>query len=329
MKSLRPIVLPIVLFLVLAACAGSTVMANVPPGAAETPQAGEIPADTLTATPLLPSTADLTTPTPEPSATASSTPEPTPTLDPEAWRSMPIIPAVNENARRIYQRGQELGNDPRAFSILGDCLSLPVNLFDKYGKGPGHFNLGEHTELQPVIDWFVGSLGRQSITLGNGFNSAAVLTPLLNDPNQCEKDETPLECEYRVHKPVIAFVALGTDDNLTPPDVYESRMRQIVEYSIEQGVVPILATKADNREGGDAFNRILALLAYTYDVPLWNFWAAAQPLPGHGLSDDRGHLTWSDPNRLDYQYAMQVAIPVRNLTALQALDAVWRGVTAP
>jgi hypothetical protein len=62
---------------------------------------------------------------------------------------------------------------------------------------------------------------------------------------------------------------------------------------------------------------------------MWNFWAAAQPLPSHGLTDDRGHLTWSDPNRLDFTYSMQVAIPVRNLTALQSLDAVWRAVTTP
>jgi hypothetical protein len=328
MRKLRLLLLVGLPLLLMTACAGSTVMANV---SESTPGSSSQPAESATSTPLLPNGEEPPTLTsiPEPTATLKPTAEPTPTMDPNAWQTMPIIPVVSENIRRIYRHGQELGNDPRAFSILGDCLSLPVSLFDKYGKGPGHYNLGDYASLQPVIDWFVGSFGRQSITLGNGFNSAAVLTPLLNDPALCEKDETPLECEYRVHRPSIAIIALGTDDNLTPADVYESRMRQIVEYSIEKGVVPILATKADNREGGDAFNRIIALLAYTYDVPLWNFWAAAQPLPGHGLIDDRGHLSWSDPNRLDFTYSMQVAVPVRNLTALQSLDAVWRAVTAP
>jgi len=66
-----------------------------------------------------------------------------------------------------------------------------------------------------------------------------------------------------------------------------------------------------------------------YDIPLWNFWAAAQPLPNHGLVGDEGHLAWADPNHFDYTYSMIVAIPVRNLTALLTLEAVWQGVTAP
>jgi hypothetical protein len=243
---------------------------------------------------------------------------------------MPIVPAADANTVRIYANGQSLGNDPHAFSILGDCISLPDSLFTDYGLGPGHYDLAEFGNLQPVIDWFLPSFQRQSVSLGNGFTTAAVLNPLFADPNQCEAKETPLACEYRIHRPSYALIALGTDDYLSPPDVYEQRMRQIVEYSISKGVIPILRTKADNREGGNAFNQVLARLAYDYDVPLWNFWLAVQPLPYQGLSDDRGHLTWTDPtdwNRADYPNSMQVAVPVYNLTALQTLDSIWRGVT--
>ncbi len=66
-------------------------------------------------------------------------------------------------------------------------------------------------------------------------------------------------------------------------------------------------------------------MAADYDVPLWNFWLAVQPLPGHGLTEDGFHLTFAR-NFFDDPVRMQSAWPVRNLTALQALDAVRKGI---
>ncbi|MBN2084575.1 MAG: SGNH/GDSL hydrolase family protein [Anaerolineales bacterium] len=261
------------------------------------------------------------------SATHTYTPSNTPTLAPDAWETMPVVPVASGTARAIFAEGQRLGNNPRAFSILGDCLSLPINLFGNYGR-PGKYNLGDYDYLQPVIDYFLESFLRQSVTVGDGFNTAAVLSPLRADPAQCGKGENPLECEYRLNVPSYAIISLGTDDWTIQPDVYEERMRRIVEYTIARGIIPILATKADNREGDNAFNKIVARLAYEYDVPLWNFWLAVQALPLHGVANEQGHLTWADPNHLDYTYSMQVAVPVRNVTALQTLEAVWKGVTA-
>jgi hypothetical protein len=98
-----------------------------------------------------------------------------------------------------------------------------------------------------------------------------------------------------------------------------------VEFSIEHGTVPILATKADNWEGDHSLNAAIARVAADYDVPLWNFWLAVQPLPGHGLTEDGFHLTFAR-NFFDDPVRMQSAWPVRNLTALQALDAVRKGI---
>jgi hypothetical protein len=280
---------------------------------------------TASATPTIPSA----TPTPTPTVTLTNTPTHTPTLAPDAWQSMPVVPASGGNARRIYGIGLGLGNDPHAFSILGDCLSLPYNLFGEMGKGPNHYKLGEFTYLQPAVEWFSESLKRRSVSLVNGFNTAAVLSPLRADPELCENDESPMVCEYRIHRPSYAIIALGTDDNTAAPEAYEERMRKIVDYTISKGIVPILATKADDREGNHAFNRIVANLAYEYGLPMWNFWAAVQPLPLHGLIDNRGHLSWADPDDFSNPAGMQRAVPVRSLTALQTLDSVWRGVTAP
>ena len=94
-------------------------------------------------------------------------------------------------------------------------------------------------------------------------------------------------------------------------------LRQIVEIVISYGGIPILSTKADNVEGDHSINRATVEIAHEYDIPLWNFWAAADILPDHGLDAGRDniYLTPDGWNR-------------RNFTALQALDAVWRAVTA-
>ena len=69
----------------------------------------------------------------------------------------------------------------------------------------------------------------------------------------------------------------------------------MIETCIEYGVVPILSTKADNLEGDGSINATIVRLAEEYEVPLWNFWAAIQDLPRHGLQEDGAHLTWN-PN---------------------------------
>jgi hypothetical protein len=95
-------------------------------------------------------------------------------------------------------------------------------------------------------------------------------------------------------------------------------MHKIIDYSIAHGAVPILSTKADNVEGGNSLNLATAKLAYEYDLPLWNFWRSVQLLPHHGM----------DPVRNDgFHISEDLAWPVRSLTALQALDSVWRGVS--
>jgi hypothetical protein len=96
------------------------------------------------------------------------------------------------------------------------------------------------------------------------------------------------------------------------PDVYENYMRKIIEYNIAQGTLPVLSTKADNVEGDHSINYTVAKLAYEYDLPLWNYWRAVQPLPNHGLdaTDPTGfHLNIDGWN-------------MRSFTALQVLEAI-------
>lgn len=252
-------------------------------------------------------------------------PSPTPTLGPDDWKKLPIVPEPSERVVEIFQRGLELGNNPNAFSKVGDCGSTPAWFLGDFDRGDKFYNLGEHEYLRLVIQAFQGSFERTSLAARSGFTATSLLTSLWTDLKSCQVNETPLECEYRLHKPVIAFITLGTND-IWLPDQFEPQMRKIIEYSLDQGVIPILATKADNAEGDGRINATIASLALEYDIPLWNFWLAVQPLPDHGLQEDEAHLTWGR-NLFDQPENLTKAWPIRNLTALQVLNVVWMKVT--
>ena len=262
-------------------------------------------------------------------ATSTSTLAPTatkPPLEQDAWMSMPVVPtAISSRAREIYQLGLELGTDPKHFSIIGDCQNVSSYFLAAFDN-PGDFSLGdEYAHLQPTIDYYQGSFSRISLAVKGGFNAAAVISPLRADPKSCKKNESPLDCELRVWKPSVVIVSMETWWSEKPAEEYDKYMRRVIDRIIEAGALPIIATKADNLEGDHSINATIAQIAYEYDIPLWNFWAAVQPLSNHGLSPDNFHLTFAR-NFFDDPARMKSAWPWRNLTALQTLDAVRRGL---
>jgi hypothetical protein len=262
-----------------------------------------------TQTPLQPNTA-VPSPIFTPSATAD------PRLPPEDWMNWPVVPETTKRVYEIYQHGIELGNNPQHFSKIGDCHNVKeafMGLFDK----PGWYKLrNENAHLQPVIDWFSGSFDRDGYAVQGGFNAAAVLNPTWADQEFCEPDESPVACEIRIHQPSFAIVSLELAWLGRTPERYEDYLRQVLDLLIAQGVVPILATKADNVEGDHAINYTTAKLAYEYDLPLWNFWRAAQDLPNHGM----------DPMRNDGFHISYEAWTERSFTALRTLDVIWGSV---
>ncbi len=263
----------------------------------------------------------------QPSSTSNAfTQTATPSIAPDAWVDAPVVPAaVSQRVRQIYALGQSLGNDPNAFSKIGDCDTSSDWFLDDFDGPATNYSLGANTNLKAVIAQFHGSYSRTSIAARQGFVAASVLSPIWSDPAQCQADETPLACEVRIHRPSFAFILLGTND-FNHQSEFEPNMRLILNYLIARGVVPILATKADDLEGDESINATIARLAAEYDLPLWNFWKAVQPLPDHGLQPDHSHLTWA-ANQFDNNNSMQSAWPWRNLTALQVLDVVWRGAS--
>jgi hypothetical protein len=265
---------------------------------------------------------DTSTATPENHKPTEVVTTASPTPDADAWQKAPIVPEISNRARQIFEEGLALGNDPQNFSKIGDSETFTSWFLAPFDKTPPTYRLGEYVYLQGVIHHFSGSYARQSIAARQGFNASSVFAPLWADPVLCEAGETPLACEFRLHQPAYVFILLGTND-IWHLDTFEEQIRRIIEYSINEGVIPILGTKADNLEGDGSVNRTLYTLALEYEIPLWNFWAAVQDLPQAGLDVDQAHLTFGY-NYFDDPKAMLNAWPVRNLTALQVLDAVLR-----
>jgi hypothetical protein len=268
-------------------------------------------------------------PTPEPTdhvleEPTQTLPTPTPTIAPQNWKDLPVLPRISSRAREIYEHGLSLGNNPNAFAKVGDCGSSISWFLGPFDQGPAHYSLGEYGYLEHLVDQFSGSFGRLSVAAQNGFTATSVFAPVWSDQTLCHPFEAPLACEYRVMKPSFAFIMLGTNDRWHL-DTFEDDMRKIIEYSINHGVLPIIGTKADNFEEDESINQTIVHLALEYEIPLWNYWLAVQSLPNQGLEKDGVHLTWG-PVRFDDPENLKLAWPVRNLTAMQALDLVWRDV---
>jgi hypothetical protein len=278
------------------------------------PATGSLPVASPTATvPIAPAPETIVAPTMVPNPTASAQTR----LPPEQWQNWPIVPVVTAHAIQIYQNSQAMGLDPHAFSKVGDCQSIKES-FMGYFDIPERYSLGnDYAYLQQTISNFSGHFNTDGQAVRGGFNAAAVLSPLWANPKACLAGEDPLDCELRITKPIIVIVSLEVWWNGRTPQAYEALMRHIIDDIIAHGAVPILATKADNVEGDNSLNLTTAKLASEYDLPLWNFWAAVQPLPAHGM----------DMKRNDGFHISTDAWTTRSFTGLEALDSVWRGLT--
>jgi hypothetical protein len=275
-------------------------------------------APTRTAAPVVHATATLPA-----SIEVQASPVPTASpLPPDFWQELPVIPGqVSPRVREIYRNGLALGNNPHVFSRIGDCASAAPAFLVGFD---GPYNLGAYTALQPTIDYFQGSFKRPSLAAKAGMNSAGLLTTLWTG-KQCLKNESLLDCQYRLDRPSFAFIAIGTNEAYyvhENPGSFEHNMRLILDDTIARGIVPILSTKADNVEGDQSINATIARLALEYQIPLWNFWLAAQPLPKHGMVDPEHLNSVSYTNFTDFSIpnSLEYGVQMHNLTALQMLD---------
>ncbi len=287
---------------------------------------------TATALPTTTATNPPPTATSVPTLTPSATPPPSPTPRPDPAffvNGVPVEhfivfpPEVEANVRRIFAHGQELGRNPHAFSKIGDSISLTSHYLARFDQGD--YRLGIYNRLQPAIDHYADSYERFGMAVRIGLHAWIAFRPGLADPEQCAPDEHMVACEIRLHNPSVFLIRLGTNDT-APGDAYERAIRHAIEYSIQNGIIPVLVTKSDRFEGDNRHNETMRRLAASYEVPLWDFDVIAGTLPDRGLGGDDVHLTmfghndYSDPATLSFGY------PLSDLTGLMMLDAIRRTV---
>ncbi len=281
---------------------------------------------------IVPEVIPTSTPVPPPTAT----PEPTPTATPTGPQEIngvplaqiaPMSPLIAQTVRDVFETGQTLGRNPNRFSKLGDSTILNPHFMGPFDEGA--YTLDAFGEMQPTLDWYTGSFARHGVAARHGLHSWTVFDPLWADKEWCEPNEDILMCEIRLNNPSVLFVRLGSND-AGAPSGFRYNVREVIETSMAQGVIPILGTKADRFEGDNTNNEIIRELAAEYNVPLWDFDLVAGTIEGRGLDTDNVHLIIDElPHDYTQPEAFQRGHAMQDLTALLALDRVRQIIQQP
>jgi uncharacterized protein YraI len=255
------------------------------------------------------------------------------------------ISGITSNSTQIFRRGQSFGNRANVFSKVGDSITATGHFM--YSFGWGRYNLHDYAYYQDVISYFSGTTARESNSFANGslaakpyWSSATVLDPASAEAGTCQPGEMPLVCEYRIVRPSVALIMIGTNDiGRSSPEQFQANLQTIVQISMDMGVIPVLSTlppRPGNASETTLFNQIIISTAQGYDVPLWDLYTSMLKLPGNGLDPDGVHPSFVGGEYSNYDPSgdftatnLQYGYPFRNLMGLQVLDAVWRQIIAP
>ena len=247
-----------------------------------------------------------------------------------------VISNITPTARDIFHKGKALGNRANVFVRVGDSISYSPEFLTPIGNG--QYNLGSYSQLLPTIQFFSAvnvrgagnSFANPPLAAGNGWGADRILQVGYAYTDVCGSD-SQLVCEYKHSKPAVALIMIGTNDSGgVAPDVYTANLKQIVEISINMGVIPVLSTiPVKHLTDWDAarvdeWNKIIRATAQQYQIPLWDYHFSMQNLPNQGIGSDGVHPSVPPDNgtanfntaNLNFGYTM------RNLTALQVLDAL-------
>jgi hypothetical protein len=226
------------------------------------------------------------------------------------------IPTITPQQRAIYRNSASYGKDVQMFTVAGDCNSQPAVYLQRIAAGL--YDVSRLGPLQATVVRFGRSFSRISLAARGGFDTSGMLDPSWADPALCDKTVGPFACEVWVSRASVIFIELGTGDQYEWKN-FEQNYRPLVEHALKKGVLPVLATKADDLEAASGapsgyINSVIRTLALEYKVPLLDFWAASRTLPNNGLLDEGG---------LDFHLS-PAGRDLHMLVTLQTLDAISR-----
>lgn len=317
--------------------ATSTPLPNLPTNTALPPETATAAAATITAQP--PTQTISTTTVAQPTTTTASQPVATAPSPPFGnFDPAPYVSGINDYTRQIYLTGQSLGNRANVFSKVGDSITVADQFLKPIGWN--QYNLHDYGYLADAVAYWSAALARTSNSFSNnslaakgGWSSFSVIATSASDKTYCKQNESPLVCEYRLTKPSVAMVMIGTNDVWdTSNDAYRANLQRIVTDSVSRGIIPVLSTiPAFHRTGYEGrpaeLNAIVRDIAQQNNVPLWDYAAAIAGLPNEGLSSDGIHPSFPAypvsaadfaPENFQYGYT------VRNMLALYVLDQIRR-----
>ncbi len=242
--------------------------------------------------------------------------------------AIPVIPVISDAMVKVYQRGQQLGNASNAITKVGD--SLVANVQYLIPMSNSRRELGPYDYLTDTIQYYGASIARDSVAARLGMSTYGIVDPFWADKAKCQPAETPLDCEYRIKKPSVAFIMFGPNDvRSMTEDKYAGQMRQIIEDSLAHGIIPVISTFSTDPDEeffwqSINFNLQLVSLAQEYQIPLINLWAAARVLPEYGLDQDKVHLKVSGLDYLKYDTGHEAfyGVSLHNLLVICTLDDI-------
>lgn len=244
----------------------------------------------------------------------------------------PIIPEIDvDRLRGVNIRGQMRGNQGDVVVKVGDSNSAQ----DYYLTiiSTGNYDLGPYDILRDTVDFFGNHIGTNEIAAQVGLNAFSLFDPIWSPANDCQPDETPLACDYRLNQPGIAVIMFGANDlRVLNSTQYEEQLTAIVEYTLDQGIIPVLSTFIAPRDDERwfqviRFNNILIDIAESFSIPVVNLWSAARGLPNYGIGADRVHMTVSGGSMdLSEGHESTFGVTLQNLIVLHTLDVIRRDV---
>lgn len=242
--------------------------------------------------------------------------------------ALPILPQLSEEMVAIYRRGQILGNHSDVITKVGDSLSVSDKYLTIFAQDD--YNLGPYDYLEDTLLYYGASASEPSVAARIGLSTYVVFDPLWADKDVCLPNESPLDCEYRIKQPSVAFILFGPNDVRSMTEVeYGEQMRMIVEVTLERGIIPVVFTFSADPDvelwwQSVNFNRELIKIAEDYKIPVINLFTATRWMPAYGLDADGVHLAHSGYAYLKFTNGDEAfyGVTLQNLLALRMLDEI-------
>ncbi len=300
-----PVIFLITFATVLAGCSGIPANAEIQPVQTASTNIPTEALSTDTLTPEAPSQTPTATIYLTPTSTFTPTPDTRPI--PYYWRDWPVNLELSPKAKQILLEAAKNPNlDVHSFIKVGDCQMVAEIFLGVFPNGDYSYK----SEYKDTVTWFAQSMVTDNVTAYKGLGISSVLDPMFGlaaGHTQCEQNETPLDCELRIHHPVVVLIAMGTNWIPNAEGSFENYLRTVVDRILETGALPILANKADNIEGNWKLDQAIAQVAYDYDLPMVNVWRNVQNLPNHGLEEPKNiYLTPDGWMRNNYAWLDQL-----------------------